>query len=151
MRRLYVGAYFVSWMAASALMVYVPLAVAWERAGLSGRLGIDDGVVALILPVGAALGFWAAARTRPARRLRQYFLAAGSVILVASAWRTWSFLAASARAAGSGPFAGLGELIFAGMTIVLGVFGAFVFGIGLFGTLARFPEAEPPSNGPTVP
>ena len=148
MRRLYVGGYFFSWMAASALLAYVPLAIGWERAGLSRRLGIDDGAVALILPVGAALGTWAAARTRPARKLRRFFLVAGSLLIVAGAWVTRSSLAASARAIGSGPFAGFGELILAGMAFVLGVFGALVFGIWLFGTLAKFPDVEPPSIRP---
>ena len=148
MRRLCVGGYFFSWMGASALLAYVPLAIGWERAGLSRRLGIDDGLVALVLPIGAALGAWAAARTRPGRKLRLVFLVAGPLIIVASAWFTRSFLAASARTTGSGPFAGLGELILAGMTFVLGVFGALVLGIWLFGTLAKFPDVEPPSIRP---
>jgi len=142
MTRLFIGGYYLSWMAASALLVHVPLAVAWGAAGLSHRLGIDDGVTALGLPLGAALGAWAAARTRSARKLRLVFLMLGPLLLLAGAWLACSSLAASERAKGLGPFSGLGELVVAAMAIVLGVFGVFVFGIWMFGSLAKFPEVE---------
>ena len=141
MKRICIVGYFLSWMAATALLAYVPLALVWEGARRTLRHGIDDGVAALALPVGAALGAWAAARIRPGRKGRLTFLTIGVALILTGAWLTWASLDASDRAKGSGPFAGLGELAFAGMTIVLGIFGACVFGIGMFGTLARFPES----------
>jgi hypothetical protein len=48
------------------------------------------------------------------------------------------FVQSSEQSAGSGPFAGFGELVSAGMSIVIAVFGACMSGIWLFATLAKF-------------
>jgi hypothetical protein len=50
------------------------------------------------------------------------------------------FLRASERATGSGPFAGLGELVGVGMSLAVVAVGACMFGIWAFARLAQFDD-----------
>jgi hypothetical protein len=142
MRRLYVIGYFGSWLVTAALLFFVLVAWLWEVGDVSRLTGIDDDVTLLALPMGAVLGAWQAVRTRQASALHRFLAICGASIATLATWMAMRFLRSSELAAGSGPLAGLGELMAAGMSIVLAVLGACMVGIWAFATLAKSGKAR---------
>jgi hypothetical protein len=138
MRWLFSIGYFGSWLIAAALLLFVPLAMLWEIAGVSRVTGIDDDVTLLALPMGAVLGVWGAVRARHATVLHRVFSICGVLIAASGTLMAIGFLQSSERAIGSGPFAGMGELLAAGISIVIAAFGACMFAIWAFARLAKF-------------
>lgn len=138
MRWLFSMGYFGSWLIAAALLFFVLIAMPWEIADVSRVTGIDDDVTLLALPMGAVLGVWGAVRARHASVLHRVFSICGVLIAASGTLMAIGFLQSSERAIGSGPFAGMGELVAAGMSIVIAAFGACMFGIWAFAKLAKF-------------
>lgn len=137
MRWLFSLGYFCCWLIAAALLFFVPVMVLWEMAEVSHRTGIDDDLTLLALPLGAALGAWGAVRARHASVLHVVFSICGLLIAAMGTFMAIWFLQISEQAKGSGPFAGIGEVFAAGMSIVAAAFGACMFGIWAFARLAR--------------
>ena len=136
MRRLFLAGYFGSWLVTAALVLSVPIGLLWETANLSHLTGVDDDVTLLALPIGAALGVWAAVRTRRAAVVHRVIAMFGILcMLMGTLMATW-FVQSSERAAGSGPFAGLGELVGVAMGIGIVALGACMCGIWAFAKLA---------------
>lgn len=148
MRWLFSLAYFGCWLIAGALLFFVPALLLWEIAKVSHLTGIDDDVTLLALPMGALLGAWGAVRSRHAYVLQRVISIFGILISASGTFMAIGFVQSSERAAGSGPFAGIGELLEAGMSIVIAVYGACMFGIWAFARLARFGEVEEHQAGP---
>lgn len=138
MRWLFSLGYFGSWLIAAALLFFVLISLFWGIASVSDRIGIDDDVTLLALPIGAVLGVWGAFRARHASVLHRVFSLCGTLIAALGTLMAIRFLRSSEQATGSGPFAGMGELAAAGMSIVIAAFGACMFGIWAFARLARF-------------
>ena len=147
-RWLFSVGYFGSWLIAAALLSYVLTALLWGIADMSKLTGLDDDVVLLALPIGAVLGGWGAVRARYASVLHRAFLICGIPIAAVGAVMAIRFVQSSERAAGSGPFAGLGELVSAGMSMVIVVFGACLVSIWAFATLAKFRKPVQLDAGP---
>jgi hypothetical protein len=146
MRRLFSAGYFGSWLIMAALVLFVPIGLLWEMANVSHLTGVDDDVTLLALPMGAALGAWAAVRTRRAAEVHRVFSVFGILcMLMGTLMANW-FLQRSERATGLGPFAGFGELIGVGMSIGIVAIGACIFGIWAFAKLARFGDADEHHN-----
>ncbi|OFW42515.1 MAG: hypothetical protein A3J29_07070 [Acidobacteria bacterium RIFCSPLOWO2_12_FULL_67_14b] len=70
--------------------------------------------------------------------LHRVFAILGVLIAASGILMALWFLQGSEQARGSGPFAGLGELVVAAMSIVIAAFGACLFGIWAFARLAGF-------------
>ena len=138
MRRLFSVGYFGSWLIAAALLSYALTALLWGIADVSTLTGVDDDVALLALPTGAVLGAWGAVRARCASVLHRAFFICGILIAAVGTVMAIRFAQSSGQAAGSGPFAGFGELVSAGMSIVIAVFGACLSSIWAFATLAKF-------------
>lgn len=144
MRRVFAIGYFGSWLITGALLVFVPTALLWEMASVSHLTGVDDDITLLALPMGAALGVWAAARTRLAQAVHRAFsIVGGLCTLMGTVMASW-LLQRSERATGSGPFAGLGELVGVGMSLGVVAIGACMFGIWAFAKLAHFDDVRGP-------
>jgi hypothetical protein len=138
MRWLFSFGYFGAWLIAAALLCFVLISMLWGIADVSDLTGVDDDVTLLALPIGAALGAWGAFRARHASALHRVFSMCGVLIAALGTVIAIRFLRSSEQATGSGPFAGVGELAAAGMSIVIAAFGACLFGIWAFAKLARF-------------
>ena len=151
MRWLFSVGYFGSWLVAAALLSYVLTALLWGIANASQLTGIDDDVVLLALPIGAVLGAWGAVRARYASVLHRAFLICGILIAAVGTVMAIRFVQGSEQAAGSGPFAGVGELVSAGMSIVIVGFGAGMLSIWVFATLAKFRKPVAHDAGPAQP
>ena len=137
MRWLFSVGYFGSWLIAAALLSYALTALLWGIADVSNLTGVDDDVALLALPIGAVLGAWGAVRARCASVLHRAFLICGILIAAVGTVMAIGFVQGSEQAAGSGPFAGIGELVSAGMSMVIVVFGACMCSIWAFATLAK--------------
>ena len=144
MRGICVVGYFGSWLVTAALLCFVLVAWLWGVADVSRLTGIDDDMTLLALPMGAGLGAWQAVRTRQAAALHRVLAVCGASIAALASWMAVRLLRSSDLAAGSGPFAGLGELIAAGMSVALAVLGACMVGIWAFATLAKSSARLPP-------
>jgi hypothetical protein len=140
MRWLFSIGYFGSWLIAAALLLFVPIAMLWGIADVSRLTEIDDDLTLLALPMGAVLGAWGAVRTRHATVLHRVFSICGLLIAALGTFMAIGFLRMSEQATGSGPFAGMGEVVAAGMSIVIAAFGACMFGIWAFAKLAKFAQ-----------
>lgn len=138
MRWVFSIGYFGSWLIAAALLFFVSIVMLWEIANVSHVTGIDDDLTLLALPAGAVLGAWGAVRTRYASVLHRVFSICGLLIAALGTFMAIGFLQTSEQATGSGPLAGMGELVAAGMSIVIAAFGACMFGIWAFAKLAKF-------------
>jgi uncharacterized membrane protein len=131
--------YFGSWIITAALLSFAPIALLWEMANVSDLSGIDDDVTLLALPIGGALGAWAAVRTRCAVAIHRVLSILGVCLIVSGiALAAW-FTQRSQQT--SGPFAGFGELVVAGTSIGIAVLGACMFGIWAFARLAGLHDA----------
>jgi hypothetical protein len=148
MRSLFSVGYFGSWLIAAALLSYVLTALLWGIANVSQLTGVDDDVALLALPIGAVLGVWGAVRGRYASVLHRAFFICGILIAAVGTVMAIRFFQSSGQAAGSGPFAGFGELVAAGMSIVIVVFGASMSSIWAFATLAKFRKPVEHDAGP---
>ena len=148
MRWLFSIGYFGSWIIAAALLSYVLTVLLWGIANASKLTGIDDDVALLALPIGAVLGVWGAIRARYASVLHRVFSICGVLIAALGTLMAIRLVQSSEQAAGSGPFAGFGELVLAGMSIVIAVFGTCLFGIWVFAKLAKYREPVQQDAGP---
>lgn len=137
MRWLFSIGYFCSWLFAAALLLFISTLMLWEMANVSQRTGIDDDLTLLALPIGAVLGVWGAARTRHASVLHRVFSICGLSITAIGAFMAIRFVQMSQQAIGSGPFAGIGEFVAAGISIGFAALGVCMFGIWAFARLAR--------------
>jgi hypothetical protein len=143
MRGLCSAGYFGSWLITAALLLFIPIVLVWEMANVSYLTGVDDDVTLLALPMGAALGVWAAVRTRRAAVIHRVFCVVGILCTLMGTLMANGFLQRSERATGSGPFAGLGELVGVGMSIGIAALGACMFGIWAFAKLERVEAVDP--------
>lgn len=147
MQRVFSVGYFGSWLITSALLVFVPIALLWEMANVSSLTGVDDDITLLALPIGAVLGVWAAVRTRLAHAIhRAFFIAGVFCMLMGILMASW-LLQRSERATGSGPFAGLGELVGVGLSLGVVAIGVCMFGIWAFAKLAQFGDVASHRTG----
>jgi hypothetical protein len=138
MRWLFSIGYFGSWLIAAALLLFLLVAMLWTIADASRVTGIDDDVTLLALPIGAFLGVWGAVRARHASGLHRVFSICGVLIAASGTLMAIWFVQSSERAIGTGPFAGIGEIVAAGISIAIAAFGACLFGIWAFAKLAKF-------------
>jgi len=132
--------YFGSWIITAALLLFAPIALLWGMANVSQLTGIDDDVTLLTLPMGGALGAWAAVRTRRAVAIHRVFCILGVCLAVSGIALTGWLIQRSQQASGLGPFAGFGELVVAGTSIGIAALGACMFGIWAFAKLAGLHE-----------
>jgi hypothetical protein len=136
MRLVFATGYFGSWTITAALLLFAPIALLWGMVNVSQLTGIDDDVTLLALPIGGALGAWAAVRTRRAAAIHRALSILGVCLTVTGmALAVWS-MQRSQRASGTGPFAGFGELVVAGASIGIAALGVCMFGIWAFARLA---------------
>jgi len=148
MRLAFSAGYFGSWIITAALLVFAPIALLWGMANVSQLTGIDDDVTLLALPMGGALGAWAAVRTRRAVAIHRVFSILGACLTMSGiALAAW-LMQRSQQATGSGPFAGFGELVVAGTLIVIAALGACMFGIWAFAKLAGLHDLSEPRIEP---
>lgn len=110
----------------------------WGIVDVSRLTGIDDDVTLLALPVGAILGAWGAVHARYASVLHRVFAICGILISAIGVWMAIWFVQRSEQVTGSGPFAGMGELVVAGMSLVIATFGACLVGVWAFAKAAGF-------------
>jgi hypothetical protein len=136
MRLAFSAAYFGSWIITTALLLFAPIALLWGMANVSQLTGVDDDVTLLALPMGAALGAWAAVRTRRAAAIHGVFSILGVCFTVSGIALAYWSMQRSQQASGSGPFAGFGELVVAGTSIGIAALGVCMFGIWAFARLA---------------
>jgi len=142
MQRVFTVGYFGSWAITAALLMFVSIALLWEMGHISSLTGVDDDITLLAMPMGATLGVWAAFRTRLAHAIHRAFSIAGVVCTLMGTLMAGRFLQSSERASGSGPFAGLGELVGVGMSLGVVAIGACMFGIWAFARLAHFDDGR---------
>jgi hypothetical protein len=147
MRLLFLAGYFGSWLIIAALLLFAPTALLWESSNASSLTGIDDDITLLALPIGGVFGVWAAVRSRPATVIHRIFCLLGVFFTALGLFMVSWFMQHSGQAVGSGPFAGLGELVAAAMSIALTALGACMFGIWAFAKLARVADVEVPHPG----
>lgn len=137
--------YFGSWIISAGLLLFAPIALLWGMANVSQLTGIDDDVTLLALPMGGALGAWAAVCTRRAVAIHRVFSILGVCLTVSGiALAAW-FMRRSQQASGSGPFAGFGELVVAGTSIgIARTWRVYVWYLGIcqVGRLARCSRAS---------
>jgi hypothetical protein len=148
-RHLFSVGYFGSWLITAALLFFIPIALFWEAASVSYHTGIDDDITLLALPLGAVFGVWAAVRTRFASVIHRAFCLMGiSISLLGTSMLNW-FMHRSAQVRGSGPFAGSGELVSAGISIGIIACGACMVCIWAFARLERFAGSDAHNIDPT--
>jgi hypothetical protein len=151
MRFLFSLGYFGSWVITAALLLFIPTALLWEMANVSALTGIDDDLTLLSVPLGAVLGAWAAVRSHRASAIHRVFLIVGVCFTLTGLSMAGWFIRRSEQAGGTGPFAGMGELAGAGMSIGIAALGVTMIGIWAFARLAKFGNVDERSDKPTVP
>ena len=133
-------------MAALAAAIGLAGFVLWEAADLTRHTAIDDDVVLLFIPLGAALGATVAGWTRRMRLVHLSVTVVGLVLGLCGAIAAVVFYRQSEALTGTGAFAGLGEFIIALFLALLATIGVALVLAGLFGRLYRRRDAAAPSN-----
>jgi hypothetical protein len=149
MRLLFSVGYFGSWFIAAALLSFVSIALLWETANVSYLIGFDDDITMLALPMGGVLGVWAAVRSRHAPVVHRVSCILSMFLTPVGVVMAYWFMQRSHQAKGSGPFAGLGELIGVALSIGIAAVGACMFGIWAFAKLARVADVDEHRIEPT--
>lgn len=126
-------AYFVSWMLAAGAACGLAFALGWACFG-GGAL--DDDIALLGIPLGAALGCWAATATRLRRFVHRVLVIAGVVGAGTGIAGGLIMFAAAEAQHGKGCMAGLGEAIVGVFAFCVGAIGLLSLAAGVTGRLA---------------
>lgn len=131
--------YFVCWIATGAVVTFFAAALLFGvvTEHVVSLRAVDDDWTLFMLPVGALAGALVAARTRRVRWLHLCCLPFGGLVLIASLVEAGAQLTRANAARGTGPFAGLAEVLAAGLFVVIAGTGLLIVGIGVCGTTLR--------------
>ena len=124
--------YFVSWILAASGACTLGSAMGGAACGS----GVDDDVVVLGIPLGAAVGFFAARATRRRRVVHRLLLVGGLVLAVIGVVGGVILFAAAETQSGRGCMAGLGEAILGVLALCVAALGVLSFAAGTTGCLA---------------